>query len=126
MVFAVVYTFGFLLVVLITVGAGEGTMIFAVQVLTWPLVLICIALMAWLDQERARFAFVALLLVHYGASGILFWLIESENNFRGTSEYISLNPKVIALSTAWCLAGQAVLWMAFFWRSRSTDLKPCR
>ena len=112
-VFAFVYTAGFLLAALFTAGAGEGTFILVVGVFTWPLVLVSIFLISWADRLEVRSWFVILMFVHYAVSFLWGSSVEYSDQFYSSSKYIRQNPGFFAICVLWYIAGQVIIWLIF-------------
>ena len=117
--FAIVYTVGFAMVVLFSVGAGEGTTIFMSAFLSWQLILVCVGLLSWLHVKDTRTLFIGLMLLHYILS-IALAVATDSSGLSDTRRYIQRYPSEFIAYFLWYALGQFFIWAAFRRQSRSS------
>ena len=123
-IFGILYTFGFLVIVFLSIGAGEGTYIFVPALITWPLIIICLALLSWPGRTSIRVLFVLLMLLHYAVSIALAFYVEiAWDDLFSTKSYINYYPFAFAIYILWYGLGQVVIWTAFVRRSTGSQLR---
>jgi hypothetical protein len=113
-VFVLIYTFGQLFNCVSMLGGGHGTILFLMPLLSWFLILACVLMLSWSRFQNCRIAFVMTLLFHYGVTLALIYITESPYSFEYTLRTLRVAPIGFAISVIWYLAGQVILWYAFF------------
>jgi hypothetical protein len=117
-VFGIVYTAGYLLAILFTIGAGHGSTLLFSALPTWLLFLICLGLLSGSESREVRKAIVVLMVLNYVLTAVLFLTFELDDWFLYTLKYFKLEPVVFVLSVVWYLLGQLVFWLLYVRRGR--------
>ena len=117
--FGVVYTAGYLLLTLITVGAGHGTMLMFSGFPTLILFLACVVMLFWADKKEYRVAIGVVMAINYAVTFALFVAVEAGDSFRPTVKYFESEPEVFSFSVAWYVVGQAIFWFFYMRSSRA-------
>src|SRR5881394_3784467 len=93
--FGFVYTAGYLLSALITVGAGHGTYLLVSFLFTWFLFLICLVMMSWADSADIRKGILVLMSLNYLMAFVICLTFELPDEFSYTIKYSKLEPQVM-------------------------------
>jgi hypothetical protein len=117
-VFGIVYTAGYLLAILFTIGAGHGSTLLFSALPTWVLFLACLVLLSWSENLEIRKSIVILMLLNYVVTIVLFLTFEMGNMFSYTIKYLTLEPSVFISSVVWYLLGQVIFWGLYLRRGK--------
>jgi dipeptide/tripeptide permease len=94
-------------------GAGHGTFLFFAPLLTWILVIISIVLLSRETSKGKRFLIAALVGIHYFATLVLvanYIPHHADDMIR----HFKLVPFFVLVTLFWYVAGQMLIWIAFF------------
>ena len=121
-IFAIVYTAGYLMFTLFTIGAGHGTTLILSALPTWIVFVACVVLLARVEQREIRIAIMILMALHYAVTFGLFFAFEVSDGFRSTIKYFESEPMAFSLGIAWYVAGQVVFWVLYYSKTRRDHL----
>jgi hypothetical protein len=104
--FAVVYTTGYVFLSLLSTGGGHGNFISLLPIPTWIFNFAALFLLARLDRQIVRVFFVVMMLTYYFLNSLL--LLEASDD-----KYYFTNFTGLIVPALWHLAGQAIMWAVF-------------
>lgn len=113
--FLTVYSVGYLGLALATLGGGHGSLLLVYPLVTWILFIGAFLVMAKADNRLALTAIILLVWLHYLASLVIGYLVESGDHFHHTVRMFLGYPISATIAISWYLAGQIVFWI-LLWR----------
>lgn len=108
--FGVIYTVVYLFIVLLTIGGGEGTFLFATALITWPLIWICLAAQLLADRSAGGRMAIASIAVHYLVTLAAALYLELTWDWFYLKRYFVQNSGFCLFGLACYLGGQVILW----------------
>lgn len=106
--FALIYTVGYVFLAMMVTGGGHGNFIVMAPVqISWTFNFAALILLMQLSHKPARIAFVLLLFVYYV---LLFYTFK---NAPKDKKMITHVPSLF-IPAVWFAAGQAIMWAQFF------------
>lgn len=107
--FAIIYTVGYVFLGIMVTGGGHGNFIVFLPVLTWFFNFIALFLLGKLESQRVRIYFVVMMLVYYTIN--LFILYPA---FSDKKMVTHPHASGLLIPASWFLAGQLIIWAIFF------------
>jgi hypothetical protein len=108
-VIATLYTVIYGFCALMAAGAGHGTVLFLLPLLTWIFYLVAFV---FLDKLGRR-AFIVLMTLHYGHLLLLTWVLLNHGLDPNDIKYWNSEPGIVVFSAIVYLIGQAAAWVLF-------------
>ena len=105
-IFAIVYTVGYVFLALLSTGGGHGNFITLYLIPTWIFNFVALFLLARLKNRFTKILFVVLMATYY-----LLNITILINGFYDKEEKIYTSSLVVPI--IWFVAGQLVLWSVF-------------
>lgn len=119
--YALVYTAGYLVLTLFTLGAGHGSAVLLSALPTWLIFLACVVMTFWAEKKDIRFGILILMFFNYAITLSLFLVMEMRDGFEHSIKYFRMHPEALVLSVGWYAAGQVIFWFLFL-KKRSRAL----
>ena len=108
-IFAFIYSIGYLYFALDNAGAGHGTFMFWAPLLTWIFVLLSIFLLSSQMSKTRQVIEFTLHGIHYTVTGFLVITYVTDNSGE-LSRHVNLAPGFVAITIAWYAIGQLIIW----------------